>query len=346
MIGICIATIMIGAGCGSKESGAAVETQPGIERKFERGPVQVILTVDKKEPTIADRIRLRMEVTADEDYDVRMPRFGEKLEQFGIVDYDTTQPELIEGGRTRQTRSYVLEPFLSGDYTIPVMTFLFSKRGEAEEKEHELETEVITLHVKSLLPEAAAEIKIHEIASPEELPREPVSRAWLALVGVVLILFAAGTVFWVRRKKLEESIESSIPAHDLAFGQIEALVAENLPEKGEIKEFYRRISDILRRYVENRFGLQAPEQTTEEFLGTLAVTRLLTPPQKELLKEFLRHCDLVKFAEHRPENDDIQKTFDSCKNFILETRDLSGGEETALNGTGAQPKNPEQAAAA
>ena len=346
LLGFLLTGTMLWTGCGTGNVDEAVETEQGIERTFDRGPIQVTLRIDKEEPTIADRIQLSMEVTADEDYEVRMPRFGEKLEQFGIVDYDTTQPELIEGNRTRQSRSYILEPFLSGEYSIPVMKFIFSKKTEDDAILHELETEAITLQVKSLRPEAAAELKIHDITPPEELPKEPVSRAWLMLGGVVLVLGAAGAVLIFRRRKEVKNLQPVIPAHETAFQQLEALVAENLPEKHAIKEFYQRISDILRQYIENRFGLHAPEQTTEEFLGTLAVTRTLSPPQKQLLKEFLKHCDLVKFAEHQPTTEDIQKTFDSCKNFIVETRDITGAGGTAPEGSGSPNRNLETTAAA
>ena len=97
-------------------------------------------------------------------------------------------------------------------------------------------------------------------------------------------------------------------------------MAEDLPRKGEIKPFYQRISDILRHYIENRFGLHAPEQTTEEFLGLMQASPALPPVYQGLLKEFLQHCDLVKFAEHVPSTEDIQNTFDACKNFIFETK--------------------------
>ena len=123
-------------------------------------------------------------------------------------------------------------------------------------------------------------------------------------------------------------------------------MAENLPEQQRIKEFYSRISDILRHYIENRFGLHAPEQTTEEFLGALSVTRTLTPPQKELLKAFLKHCDLVKFAEHIPGDEDIQRTFDSCKHFILETRELPGASAGPERDASDRPDHPEPAGVA
>jgi hypothetical protein len=308
--------------CGKDQADSTSDSDPaGLERKYERGPVTVVVRVDKKEASIAERIHLSLEVTADENYEVQLPRFGEKLEQFGIVDFSTTQPELVEDNRTRQSRSYVLEPFLSGDYTIPPMTIQFQEKDAAEEEMHEIETEELKIQVNSLLPEDVADLKIHEITPPVELPRARSKWMWPVTVAVALVLAAAaGFILWIRRRKGSLAAVPKVPAHEIAFRNLEELVGENLPEKGEFKRFYQRISDILRHYIENRFGLHAPEQTTEEFLATLGTDDTLSPDQKNLLKEFLKHCDLVKFAEHQPTLDDVQRTFDSCKTFIIETK--------------------------
>jgi hypothetical protein len=77
---------------------------------------------------------------------------------------------------------------------------------------------------------------------------------------------------------------------------------------------------ILRRYVERRFGLRAPERTTEEFLGELRETSVLDDGLKKLLRAFLQHADLVKFAQLRPLGDEIEGTLSSCRDFILATR--------------------------
>ena len=98
-------------------------------------------------------------------------------------------------------------------------------------------------------------------------------------------------------------------------------MAEDLVKKGEIKVFYQRLSGVVRHYIEIRFGLRAPEQTTEEFLTGLEVAQEFPGTYKPLLKTFLNHCDLVKFAEYQPRAEDIQKTFDSCKAFIKVTEE-------------------------
>ena len=65
----------------------------GIHESAERGPARVTLDVDKKQITIAQRINLTISVEIDEDYDVELPSFGDKLEQFGIVDYHNSQED-------------------------------------------------------------------------------------------------------------------------------------------------------------------------------------------------------------------------------------------------------------
>lgn len=312
-------------GCGDKkqESKKDPAFEGGTEKTFERGPLKVVLRLDNSTPSIADKITLQMEIISEENYEITPPAFGEKLEQFGIVDFRSTPAELVDDGKLRQVRSYILEPFLSGDYVIPAMTFQFRKRDGSEDKDHKLETEELKVKVSSLLPEDAENLKIHEIEPPVELPKPERNFFWPIVTTLSALALAGAGFFFFKRRTVKEAIAVRIPAHELAFASLEKLVAEDLPDQGEFKEFYQKISDILRHYIENRFGLHAPEQTTEEFLSELRTGSQLDSKHQTLLSDFLTHCDLVKFAEHQPDQDDIQKTFDSCKNFIMETQEAS-----------------------
>jgi len=315
--GLCLFAV---TACDKKPEVAATPT--GIEKKFERGPVSVLLKLDRNEVTIADRINLVIEVRHKEDYEVELPKVGEKLDQFGIVDYQTDQPRLAGTNEVIVRRSYVLEPFLSGEYAIQPFKVRFWKKGAAEGDKHELETEALSVKVKSLLPAKVAELKINDIAPPVNLPR---SWKWMIRVGAagIVFLFIGCGVYAMRRYRRGgiAPLAEVVPPHEIAYRLLEQLVAEDLVGKGQIKLFYQRISDIVRHYIENRFGLHAPEQTTDEFLTEISMGGALVADHKILLKVFLRHCDLVKFAEFNPSTDDIQNTFDSCKRFITETED-------------------------
>ncbi len=297
------------------------EKSAGIHESIERGPARVTLDVDKKEISIAERINLTIGVDIGEDYEVEMPAFGDKLEQFGIVDYHTTQPELKDNSRKLVSRSYILEPFLSGDYKISPMKIAFFRKDEKDNGVHYVETPEIIIRVKSLLPDDMGNMKLNEIIHPLPYPRSYTVWIW-STAGIVLVALLAGGIF-LHRKRLTARAASEIrlKAHEIAYNELRALVDENLIEKGDIKEFYHRLSAIVRRYIENRFGLRAPEQTTEEFLSGLEYASGFPSQYKPLLKNFLKHSDLVKFARFQPDDEDIQKSFDSCKAFIQGTEE-------------------------
>jgi hypothetical protein len=165
------------------------------------------------------------------------------------------------------------------------------------------------------------ELKIQDIADPVDIPLDLLP-FWIG-GGVVLALLlcaAVAILLWRRRPK-SVAPPPRIPAHLMALAELRKLGGENLIEKGEIKTFYQRLSDILRRYIENRFGLRAPEETTEEFLESLRYNETLNRNYRALLEAFLNECDLVKFAEYTPQTQDIQRAFDSCKSFIIGTQE-------------------------
>jgi hypothetical protein len=87
-----------------------------------------------------------------------------------------------------------------------------------------------------------------------------------------------------------------------------------------IKEYYFALSTILRHYIEDRFGLRAPEQTTEEFLQSLHSSGTFVQRYQDVLARFLRECDLVKFANHTATATDAARAHDCAVQFIEETR--------------------------
>jgi hypothetical protein len=314
--------LLLFSGCQkSKQDVQATKTDTGIAKEWKSGPLTFTLTTDRSAITIADKLSLTLEARIDKKYTVKLPELGEKLDQFSIKDFSKKPGALVDKDTMSYKQSYVLEPFLSGDYEIPAFTVSFWTENESDP--HVLESEPVSIKVGSILPENMKDIKIVGAIGPLTLP--PPDLTWLfILVGAILIVGGAGgALLYLYLKKQAEKIRIiTIPAHELAYRQLRKLVAKNLIEKGETKLFYYGISDIMRRYIENRFDLNASEETTEEFLASLSGWSGFSAEQKRLLKLFLEHCDLVKFANHTPSKDDIQKTFDSLKLFIYETESV------------------------
>ncbi len=308
-------------GCRRDPGDVKTATAFEVDQVHERGPVTVHVRLDRTKITIAETVLLQLEATVRPDYEIRMPKVDEALKDFGLVGWDHLGRRLDANNHVVTTYEYRLEPFLSGRYELPAFTFTFHDVNEPDTK-HELTSEPIAVEVASLLGEQRAELVIEDIEDVVPMPRKATTWwAWL-LVGAGLALALAGGLTWfsLRRSRANKTQPVRKAAHEIAYANLRALVARKLVEQGKIKEFYERISGILRYYIEDRFDLHAPERTTEEFLDELQGAEILHAADKDVLGEFLTHCDLVKFARHAPTTEQIQRSFDLVKDFIERTR--------------------------
>ena len=142
------------------------------------------------------------------------------------------------------------------------------------------------------------------------------------LIGIFVVVLVLA--LWIFRRGKKAKPAPALPlksAYDTAWEQLEALKAKDLIAQGKIKEYHIEISDIIRHYLENNFKLNAPEMTTEEFLNSLREGARLETGHKDLLREFLGYCDLVKFAKYTPESREIDLVWESACNFIRQTKD-------------------------
>jgi len=306
-------------GCKERSESTTEKTEFEIDKQYERGPLSVHVRIDKSKLTIAETLLLELEAVIEPGYEVTMPKVDKVLENFGIVDWDNLGNRLDENNNIASTYRYRLEPFLSGKYEVPAFTFEFFDVNSVKDKKYELSSEPIEVEVTSLPGEQLKKLVIEDIEDVVEMPQEA-SLWWLWLLIIAVITAVAGRWILLRRKRVAKLIRIFKPAHEIAYDRLKALVKENLVEAGKIKEFYERISSILRHYIEHRFDLRAPERTTEEFLAELKYTDVLSVSDKESLEEFLTHCDLVKFAKHSPTTEQIQHTFDLVKEFIEKTK--------------------------
>lgn len=288
-----------------------------INEKVPEPLINVNTTVDKAKITIGDKITYKIIVDFPKGIEVMPPEIKEKIGEFTIVDSGVEESK-NEDGRIRQERWYILETFETGSYIIPEISVKHKRRDE--EKIREAKTSEIFIEVVSILDENATDIR--DIKPPVSLNKN-YYRLYLIIAITLGVLGTVGAVIlsFNRRKHGETDFAPEpIPAHEIAYNELEDLKAMNLISKGRIKEYYYGLSNIVRHYIENRFRLMAPERTTEEFLAEMAITDKLEEKHKQLIRNFLEHCDLVKYAKYGPNNNEIEDAFNSAKKLVDETR--------------------------
>lgn len=289
-------------------------------KNFSSGPVQLDMNVDRIKIDTSGRVEVVLKAVGTKGWKPSFPPLPEKIDKFALGSVKDSS-SLGKDDSITLTRTIILLPFLSGDYTIPSF-FLEFKKGEKDSGT--LTTDPVPVTVKTLLPENTDGLSIKGLKEPATFN----TRRLLLIIGAALGVSAIGTflfLFFRKRKKLQKKEE--IPLFKKAFTEIDKLLSRNLPEKGEYKEFYFQLNAILRRYIEGKFFLRAPEQTTEEFLKDLSTSNVIDDEFKYLLREFLIHCDLVKFARHKPGEAEIAKSIESSRNFIRITGERAITEE-------------------
>ena len=309
------------AGCSTADH----EPAAAVEQVREAEGATLRLTLDRRELTTVETLLLTLEVEAAEADRVAFPNPSAGFGEFQAAGDRPAAARLGADGRVTRGHSYTLEPFLPGDVDIPSLAVVLN--GSTE-----IETDPVTVTVTSVLdaPENAA---LRDIGGPMDVP---VPWWWWALGAAAAATAATAGYFLWKKRKCKPGAPPPLP-HETALAAMRALLAENLPAQGIVKPFYRRLSNILRRYIEDRFGLRAPEQTTEEFLEAMRGSHAVERVHKALLQEFLRRADMVKFAEWTPEPEDAERMADSARRFIEQTIPRTGPEREKSAGDAPPP---------
>jgi hypothetical protein len=216
-----------------------------------------------------------------------------------LGDLDLRRSEAAPAGPDSAAWLLELAFFRTGDVELPPLPFMLqtSEGGEPVP----VRAGPYRFSIVSTLPDTASAADIRDIKGPIEPPRRW-DRGRILGALVLLVLLAAALILWRRRRRPEEESVPAVPPvppQIVALQALRKLEEDALPARGKFEEHYLRLSHILRRYVEDRFGLPALESTTNEIEEELRRQRRGVEDADELLR-ILEESDLVKFAKLKP----------------------------------------------
>jgi hypothetical protein len=311
-------------GCASepgKPSSSATTKADRLERTSEKGPVKLLVQVTPAQPRLSDLVEMDIQVTALPGVEVKPPAFGQAVGDFLVRDYserkDSTSSPQPEESRTYRYR-YQLEPLQAGRHLIRSLAIEFiDNRPNAESKGQTslIESEPIEVQIVSELGDKLPDLAdLEPMAPPRSLDS---AFTWIWAMVLASILVPGGLALWlVRRRRAEVVPPKQKTPEEIAHEALAALLAEQLPARGLVKEFYLRLTGIVRRFIEETTGLRAPEQTTEEFLRDMRKREIFPADRSSRLKEFLEAADMVKYAGQQPDESQIELSIVRAKEFI------------------------------
>ncbi len=285
------------AGCAASEAPA-----PAPAAAEPRAPVEAATTVDRAVATTGDVITYTVSVDYDPEVEIDLPEPGAEIAGFRIFDLGREAPSDRRGRRV-ESRWYKLRADIVGSYVLPPVQVGFRPAG-SDEAWQTIETSAIFVEVESVLPAEGEAADIRGLKPLREVRRGP-QWPWIAAGLAVLALAAVGVWLWRRRPRPPAPL---VPAHVLAFSELDTLRGTDFENPKAVRRFHFRISEVIRTYVEGRWGLNATDLTTEEILPQLAGLAELPADEAARLARFLRATDRVKFAEHRPSPSEVTET--------------------------------------
>ena len=150
----------------------------------------------------------------------------------------------------------------------------------------------------------------HDIAPPVDYSFLP---TWVVFVGTFVALSILAAIVWFVLRPRKEQVPAKSP-RECALELLDGLQSdlETLPPY----QFSIRVSDVLRRYATAQYDLPMTRQTSIEFLNVIRASSPFSADEKELLKDFLDRCDLIKFARYEATTADSRLLLEEATRFV------------------------------
>lgn len=315
-------------------------------------PLSVTTSTDRRVIAIGDTVSLNLDLTWESGVEPRPVATRENLGDFIVRDIRQGPVRPAEGGFTRRT-SVLLTIFEVGEHTVPSIPILFKgDDGEAGR----IETEPVDIMVESMLAGDSTEVR--DIKPPLSVKKrwKEIILSYALLIGLASAAAASVLVsvkkkselevlarkIWLRVKRpilafvawlltligLKEKpepetydIEVAEPVIDpveAAYEELARIEALGLIEKGLIDDLYTLVSEVLRRYMERKYGVLAMELPTSYILKAIAARGVMSAIYGEV-REVLEECDLVKFATYIPPDESVASVIERAREIVRAT---------------------------
>lgn len=279
--------------------------------------VTVKAKIDSSRIWIGEQTRIHIEVSQDKGKIVQMPTFDKTImEGIELLEFSKPDTTELDDRRIRIDMSYLVTSFDSGLYYLPPFKYVLDKDTF---ESNSVGLKVLTLPVDTVKKQF---YPIKTVLTPNFVWADIHFIVLFTLI--ILFLIVLGIYAYIRYKRnkpflINEKREPELPPHIKAVNQLEQIKQEKLWQQGREKDYHTRLTDVIRIYLHDRFGLNSLEMTSAEILSVL---RSIPETQAVYLqlKEVLELSDYVKFAKFYPVPEENERSMMNALLFINNTK--------------------------
>ncbi len=259
--------------------------------------INVTAGIDTTDYLVGDYIHYSIKVTYDDGIRISPPTLADKIKRLELI---KTLPVTKgkENGKNFEQFNYILSGYDSAEVVIPQIPITYFVGSNSEPKIANSNEVVVYIH--TLPVNTSAEIK--DIKKPLKIELD--WKFWLIILLIVLVAFALAYFLFKKFRKPKGEIRRKIyappvPSHLVALKALNELKNKKLWQQGKIKDYHSELTEIIRKYFEDRYNFNSLEKTTAE---NMEILNRVMDNQKviDTTKEFLTNADMVKFAKFKP----------------------------------------------
>ena len=293
---------------------------------------EVKVETNTKNIKIGEQIQYKVSVETPADTPVSFPE-GQTFAPLEMVKTRAADT-LRAGGKYRLIKEYYLTQFDEGKYTIP------SQKIRINNKDYFTDSLLVEVHTVAI---DTLKQPLYDIKPIQEVKKPFTSYGWiLTIIAAVLLLLIVAFVYFVfiRKKKFPFlQTQKKLPPFDRAIQDLKELQNSKYLIQSQHKEYYTRLTDIVKAYLEEEVHILAKESTTDELLTKINLLQekgKLNLNQETItnLKRVLQTADLVKFAKNKPSDDNAEYDRETIENVVIKTKEaipLEPTDEQAIN---------------
>lgn len=298
--------------------------------------VSVNATVQPSEILIGEHALINLQVIAPKDKEILFPVYRDSivggLEVLSMGNPDTT---ISDNVRTINMK-YLVTSFDSTLYYIPSMPVSdgidtiesnsFGLKVTAPELSDSTLAYLEKMNAGQTDSIDFVQLQLSDIKPIQKPPfvwKDLLSLLWIPATIILLLAILGAIIYLIIRKNRRGYFFTPppvLPAHVRAITSLDKIKTEKIWQQERYKEFYTQLTDVLRRYIHERYGINSLEMTSGEIL-TIIRTKAEEDSVYENLKQVLTIADLVKFAKHKPFIDENDLSMINSYFFINQTKE-------------------------
>lgn len=276
--------------------------------------------IDSTKITIGDQFHLQLDATYNpQAARVQFPSIPDTFQHFEVVERSKLDTVIARNQNTLK-QTITLTSFDSGAWTIPSMAFQVQP----------LQGDTPSIHYSD-----SFKVMVNTVAVDTAQPFKPIfgikgakmplSQIMMYIGLGVLLAVMIGLLIWyyIRRRRNRSTeapkpVEVVLPPHEKALNALSKIAEENLWQQAREKEYHTQVTDTVRLYLEEQFGIDCFDKTSAEIMQQAKKLKALST-SRQSLRFIFETADMVKFARSKPLPEEHIQSMEFAKEMILES---------------------------